>query len=160
MISIKNSLIAAAVVTVVLSGCGDDRSHPNDGSVGITYYAPVAVIELNATTHQYVEALDQYTIDRANISNPFVFDGKGSYDLDENNQSITTYDWNVTTSLSSTCVDINITEDTVRVSYNIEQNATLCTAEALTYGQEINATLTVTDDEGEIAIAKKNIKTN
>lgn len=158
---IKKIAVATTVAVLVFSGCGEDRSHPMDGNSTITVYAnPVAVIEVNASTHQYVEALDQYTIDRAHINNPFIFDGIRSHDLDENNQSIVRHAWNVTTSLSETCVDINITGNVARVAYNVERNATLCTGQALTYGQEINVTLTVTDDEGAKATTIKNIKTN
>ena len=169
---IKKQITLAAVTAAVLafSGCGDDRSHPKgvdkDGNP-IVYKNPTAIIDLNNTTHTYVPSLNQYTVGggaRTTISDPFIFSGARSQDNDENNQSIQTYAWNVSHTFSVNCVDINKTGDSAvfkfihTLSSASDYNVS-CSKEAVDNG-EINASLTVTDNEGSTATTTKVIKTN
>ena len=165
MISIKNSLIAAAVVTVVLSGCGDDRSHPkgvDKQGNPIVYADPTAVMELNATTHTYAAVTDAYTVGggtRTTVADPFIYDGSKSHDNDENNQSISQYAWTVSHTFIDSCVDINKTASLMKFRFIRTDTNNTCLQQAINNG-EINVTLTVTDNEGKTAVAHKNIKTN
>jgi len=162
MINFKNSLVATAVLALALGGCGDDRSHPagvDQNGVPIVYANPTAIIDLNATTHVFVEVLGEYTVDRTNLGNPFIFTGTKSHDNDENNQSIATYAWSIAHSFTDACVDVNTSNNQAVFKFlHTDTNAT-CTQEATDSG-EINATLIVTDDEGKTAAATRSIKTN
>ena len=153
----KQIAFVAALVVLTFSGCGEDRSHPKGidrNGNPIVYKKPVAVIELNATTHTYDAQFNEYRYDTANQGNPFIFDGKKSHDLDENNQSITKYDWNVTvlykTQLDANCTNINYTDSRAIVK--------LC-ADARN-DANITAKLIVTDDEGATDTASKFISIN
>jgi uncharacterized protein YceK len=171
MIMIKKEMVLVATAAIlVLSGCGEDRSHPKgvdaDGNP-IVYKNPTAIIDLNNTTHTYVPALDQYTVGggaRTTLDDPFIFSGAKSHDNDENNQSITGYDWQIVHSFSAACVDVNTTGDSAvfkflhTISSEADYNVT-CRDEAVNNG-EINATLTVTDNEGKQASTTKVVKTN
>jgi hypothetical protein len=160
MISLKKSILIAGVVALVLGGCGDDRSHPkgvDENGNPIVYSNPTAIIDINATTHDFING--EYTLDRRNLSNPFIFDGSRSHDNDEDNQSISQYAWSVNHSFSNACVDINKTGNRAVFKFiNIDTNTT-CLNEARDNG-EINVTLTVTDNENKTATATRNIKTN
>ena len=156
----KNIAILATIATMIFSGCGDDRSHPKDGVFNLDGNAtPTAVIDLNATTHEYSDIDKAYTIDRTNAENPFIFLGKSSHDNDENNQSIKKYEWNVSHTFSPVCIDVNKTSDLVRVHFANTDANTTCRSQAINSG-EINATLTVTDDEGKTDSTTMSIKTN
>ena len=153
----KQIAIVATIATMVFSGCGEDRSHPKGIDANgnpIVHKNPVAVIDLNNTTHQYSSAFNEYRYDTNNPQNPFIFDGKNSYDLDENNQSIVNYDWNITvlykTQLDVNCTDINITDSRaiVKLCPDARNDA------------NITAKLIVTDDEGATDSASKFIKIN
>ncbi len=157
----KQITLTAIAALLTFSGCGEDRSHPNDENGNpIVYANPTAVIELNATTHN--EARGEYTIDRVETGNPFIFDGSKSQDNDENNQSIVSYQWSVNHTFTAACVDINTTGNRAVFKFiNVDANDTnqTCYNEATDNG-EINTTLTVTDNEGKTATVDKNIKTN
>ncbi len=152
------SVALLATVAVMLSACGEDRSHPTDPDAPnsekpvIVYKNPVAVIELNSTTHQYNSQTGQYRYD--NQESPFIFDGSKSHDLDENNQSIVSYDWNVTVRYvrqsDVNCTDINKTgaRAIVKLCNDAQNDA------------NITAMLTVTDDENVTDTATKIIKIN
>jgi len=146
------ALIAAAAI-VTFSGCGDDRSHPDDGSgVQIVYKNPTAVIDVNGTEHIKLgenNNIFTYRVD-SNLSNPFILSGDRSHDNDENNQSIQSYDWNITSTFSKDCLDINSTGS---------QSVIKLCDEAFTDG-DINITLTVIDDEDIAATTKVIIKIN
>ena len=155
---IKKQITAVATLAVLaFSGCGEDRSHPKvigaDGNT-IVYANPVAVIELNSTTHEYNSAFNEYRYDTNNPQNPFIFDGKNSHDLDENNQSIVSYDWNVTvlykTQLDVNCTDINITDSLAVIKLCVDARN----------DANITAKLIVTDDEGAIDSASRFITIN
>ncbi len=160
---IRFSIAAAMIGLLAFSGCGEDRSHPagvDDNGNPIVYKSPTAVIELNATTHQLSRG--EYVVDRVDTGNPFIFDGSASHDNDENNQSIVDYQWTISHSFIDACVDINITGQKaifkfIHVDAN-ESNQT-CYNEATDNG-EINASLTVKDNEGKSASTTKSIKTN
>ncbi len=162
----KKEIFATTLLAVaLLSGCGDrggdcERTTKGVGAPKIEYKDPVAIIDLNSTTHTYVPSLGEYTIDRTHIENPFIYDGSRSQDNDENNQSITKYQWHFSHTFSPACVDINTSAGVKAVFRfaNTDTNDT-CQNEALNNG-EINATLTVTDDEGKTASTTKSIKTN
>ena len=159
----KITVVATTVAVLVFSGCGDDRSHPKGVDAAgnpIVYANPTAVIDLNSTTHDLVRGV--YNIDTVDTGNPFIFDGSKSQDNDENNQSIVGYQWSVNHTFTAACVDINTTGTRAVFKFiNVDVNDTnqTCYNEATDNG-EINTTLTVTDDEGKTAIARKNIKTN
>ncbi len=164
----KQILLTAVAALLTFWGCGEDRSHPKgvdaDGNP-IVFKNPTAVIELNATTHIYVAASDTYTVGggaRDTVGNPFIFDGLKSQDNDENNQSITNYQWSISHTFIPECVDINTTESqTVFKFINVDANETNRTCYNLAVGDgEINATLVVTDDEGKTASTTKAIITN
>ena len=153
MISIKKSILAGAVIALAFGGCGDDRSHPNDGSgKHIVYKNPTAVIDVNGTAHIKLDENGSTLTYRAdnNLSNPFIFSGARSHDNDQNNQTIVAYDWNITSSFSEDCLDINSTG---------AQSIVLLCNEAFTDG-DINVTLKVTDDEHKTATTTKIIKIN
>ncbi len=154
-----------AVTLTLFSGCGSSRGGDCDkeGSKGakIDYQDPTAIIDVNSTTHTYYDRDKAYTLDRAHIENPFIFSPYKSHDNDENNQSITKYVWNITSSFSPSCVDINNTfsNNLARFAFkNTDVNET-CREEATKDG-EIDVTLTVTDDEGKSNSTTKQIKTN
>jgi hypothetical protein len=166
----KQIALAATAVVLILGGCGEDRSHPKGVDANgnpIEYKNPTAIIDLNNTTHTYVPALDQYTVGggaRTTLNDPFIFSGARSHDNDENNQSITQYAWSISHTFSNACVDINQTGDSAifkflhTVSSEADYNET-CRDEAINNG-EINATLTVTDNEEKRATTTKVVKTN
>ncbi len=165
MIDVKKSILTVAVLALALSGCGEDRSHPKGVDANgnpINYANPTALIDLNATDHTYANATQAYTVGtgaRNHLGSPFIFDGVKSHDNDENNQSITSYKWDFSFTHNPACVDIQKTSHTATFKFiNTDTNNT-CVNAAITPG-EINATLTVTDNEGKTAIARKNIKTN
>ena len=139
--------VAATTAVLVFSGCGDDRSHPNDGNGNpIVYKNPTALIDVNGTKHiKQSESNGVYTyrVDN-NLSNPFIFSGDRSHDNDENNQRIQSYDWNITSTFSQTCLDINSTGS---------QSIVKVCDEAFRDG-DINVTLKVTDDEEKTSTAK------
>ncbi len=149
----KQILLTAVAALLTFSGCGDDRSHPNDGSgTPIVYKNPTAIIDVNGTEHvqQDVNGTTYtYRVDN-NLSNPFIFSGSRSQDNDEDNQSIQSYDWNITSTFSEDCLDINSTGSQSIVK--------LCD-EAFTDG-DINVTLKVTDDEAATASTQIVIKIN
>ncbi len=163
---IKNiTAVATTVAVLVFSGCGDDRSHPkgvDENGNPIVYANPTAVIELNATTHTYAAPTDAYTVGggtRSTVSDPFIFTGDKSHDNDENNQSITGYAWSVSHTFIDACVDINKSNATMTFKFLHTDTNNTCLDEAINNG-EINATLTVTDNEGKTASTHRNIKTN
>lgn len=159
----KQIAVVATIVAIAFSGCGDDRSHPNDGTdVQIVYKNPTAVIDLNSTTH--LPSRGGYTVDRTDTGtkNPFIFDGSKSQDNDEDNKSISNYQWSVNHTFISSCVDVNATGNKAVFKFlNVDANETntTCYDEATGAG-EINATLTVTDNEGKTNSITKSIKTN
>ena len=162
----KKVFVATLSITAILAlftACGNNRAGDCDSidfkGAKISHKNPTAIIELNSTTHEYVPSLGEYTIDRNHIENPFIFTGDKSHDNDENNQSITNYNWSISHSFSSNCVDINKSASKLIFRFaNTDTNDT-CQAQALNNG-EINVTLSVTDDEGKTDSTHKNIKTN
>ncbi|RUM65527.1 MAG: hypothetical protein DSZ06_04855, partial [Sulfurospirillum sp.] len=77
-----------------------------------------------------------------------------------NNQSIEHYSWSIVSSFPSNCVDINAsTQEKAIFRFKNTDSNNSCRTEALNNG-EINATLTVTDDEGKTDTTTRNIKTN
>ena len=165
MIDVKKSILTVAVLALVLGGCGEDRSHPkgvDENGNPIVYKNPTAVIDLNATDHTYADVTKAYTVGtgaRNHLGSPFIFDGIRSHDNDENNASIKSYQWDLSFTHNPLCVDINKTDNTAIFKFiNTDTNNT-CLNAAITPG-EINATLTVTDDEGKTDTTTKSIKTN
>lgn len=156
------SITTVALAIVLLNGCGDRGGDCDSDSLGavIKYENPTAIIDINSTSHTYYARDNAYTIDRANVESPIIFDGNRSHDNDESNQSITNYAWSLTHTFPTNCVDINTSVPTKAVFrfINTDSNTT-CRDQALNNG-EINATLTVTDDEGKTDTTTKNIKTN
>ncbi len=147
-----NGVIAGLVLGLVLSGCGDDRSHPKNGIKGssISYANPTAVIDINSTTHrpQPQRGFDVYRYDSP--SAPFILDGKDSHDNDERGEKIASYDWNITSSFGDGCLDLNNTGSSVIMK--------VC-EEAYNDGN-ITVRLTVTDDEGAKDSTSRVIKLN
>jgi len=163
-------LTSVALLTslaMILSACGEDRSHPSDPAAAnyqpeIVLKSPTAVIDLNASTHTYVENLDAYTVGggaRTTVEDPFTFSAASSHDNDEDNQSIVSYSWNVTHTFSANCVDINTTAGQTIFHFANTDTNTTCFQEAVDNG-EINATVTVKDDEGATDTETMLIKTN
>ncbi len=149
----KKIAVATTVAVLVFSGCGEDRSHPDDGTdVQIVYKNPTAVIDVNGTEHikqSENNSIFTYRVDN-NLSNPFILNGDRSQDNDENNQSIQSYDWNITSTFSEDCLDINSTGS---------QSVIKLCDEAFTDG-DINVTLKVIDDEDVAATTNVIIKIN
>ena len=141
------------MAVLAFSGCGEDRSHPDDGTgVQIVYKNPTAVIDVNGTAHIKQDennSIFTYRVDN-NLSNPFILNGDRSQDNDENNQSIQSYDWNITSTFSEDCLDINSTGS---------QSVVKLCDEAFTDG-DINVTLKVIDDEDVAATTNVVIKIN
>ncbi len=149
-------LTTIVITTLALSGCGEDRSHPNpqnsNNTTPIVYKAPTAVIDINSTKHMLLDNGD-YRADN-NLSYPFILDGNRSFDNDENGSSIVAYDWNITSTFSDGCLDINKSAAADGSKVIIK----LCN-EVFNNG-DINATLTVTDDEDTNATTNKIIHIN
>ncbi len=154
----QNTLALVAVSLLAFSGCGEDRSHPKNNNGGqpgykITYADPIAVIDINGTTNLLQSDVNDtltYRLDNTNTNNPFIVSGLKSQDMDENNQSIVAYDWNITSTFSAGCLDINNTGSVVRIK----------TCDEAFNDGDINITLIVTDDENKTASANKLIKIN
>jgi hypothetical protein len=149
----QNRLALLAIMVLAFSGCNDDRSHPDAGNNGnsVVYGNPIAVIDVNGTGNTFQGENNGYLIYRyADENNPFIFNCSNSYDSDENNQSIVGCDWNITSNFTDGCLDINNTGNIVYVN--------VCN-EAYNDG-DINATLTVTDDESKTASSTQLIKLN
>ncbi len=147
-----NGVMAGMVLGLVLSGCGDDRSHPKKSinTNSISYANPTAVIDINSTSHRALLSKGTDVYRYSNANDPFVLDGVSSHDNDERGDSIVAYDWNITSTFSNNCLDINQTGTKAIVK--------VCD-EALNDG-EINATLVVTDDEGKKDTTTRIIKIN
>ena len=150
----KNIAILATVATMIFSGCGDDRSHPDgmDGGVKFVNVAPTAIIDINSTGHNFLKTEGGFEVYRYEDANtPFIFDASASHDGDENNQSIVSYDWNITSTFTrENCLDINNTGSIVYLK--------VCD-EALNDG-DINVSLTIKDDEDTTASALRRLKLN
>jgi hypothetical protein len=150
----KNIAILATIATMIFSGCGDDRSHPKDLNISgnsVKYGDPIAIIDLNATNHKYLKDDNGTLVYRfSNMSDKFIFNGNNSHDTDERNQKIISYDWNITSSFTNGCLDINKTGTYAYIN--------IC-EEAYNDGS-LNVVLTVTDDENKTATATKKIKIN
>ncbi len=160
----KEILITLTTVALIFSACGNNRGGDCDemgGNLGskVEYKNPTAIIDVNSTTHQYVPALKEYTIDRTHLENPFIFKGDRSQDNDENNQSITKYSWDIKHTFSTNCVDLNISGSTAIFRFDNTDTNETCANEAIDNG-EINVSLTVTDDEGKTDTTIKTIGTN
>ena len=161
MISIKNSLIAA-VVTVALSGCGDDRSHPNDGKgvLSPTPQKPVAELNIdkNSTTGYTEFDDDDNNSDTLafrwfSASDKLVFDGNASKDLDSVGTGVLSYNWRVKNEDNTTMSDNCINTTTVGSQLVVK----ICD-EANDIDQEkFSVTLTVIDDENQTDSAKKTV---
>ncbi len=153
----QNTLALVAISLLAFNGCNDDRSHPKDnvttsGNI-ITYANPIAVIDINGTTNLLQSDVNDtltYRLDNTNTNNPFIVSGLRSQDMDENNQSIVAYDWNITSTFTAGCLDVNNTGTVVRIK----------TCDEAFNDGDINITLTVTDDENKTASANKLIKIN
>ena len=156
----QNTLALVAISLLAFSGCGEDRSHPkanndNNNQPGnkIIYADPIAVIDINGTTNHLQKDINDtltYRLDDTNTNNPFIVSGLRSQDMDENNQSIVAYDWNITSTFTAGCLDVNNTGTVVRIK----------TCDEAFNDGDINITLTVTDDENKTASANKLIKIN
>jgi len=149
----KNIAILATIATLILSGCGDDRSHPeDDDTLSSTPVAPLSTFDFdkNATTG-YTETDDNDNNDSTLLFRWFseddklVFDGSNSKDLDNVGTGVLTYNWIVknedNTTMSDSCIDANATNSTLIVKICDEANDP--------EQEKFSVTLNVTDDDNQ-----------
>jgi len=142
----RNLILGSIVIASLFIGCQSSGGLCCDGEGELQeqelYMTPVAVIDSDAIE------IDAYAA--------LTLSGERSYDRDESNQSIVSWDWNIT-SYDSTDVIVTTGADCTKTAHSIDVNVSYdnCMQAAYTVVK-----LTVTDDEGQTATAEENITVN
>jgi hypothetical protein len=157
----KNIAILATVATMIFSGCGDDRSHPDEENViSKTPMSPIASLSVdkNATTG-YTECDDKDNNNSTllfrwfDASDVLVFDASKSKDMDSVGSGALSYDWIVknedNTTMSDGCIDKNVTGSKLIIK--------ICNEADDREEEKFSVRLNIKDDDNQTATTKTTV---